>query len=78
MEDSKAIRKKVKKYIDEADDTTVKMIEAMFKVKQENDWWEELPPASKGDIKKALKDLDDGKGIPHKKIKQMYPQWFAK
>ena len=50
----------------------------MFKVKQENDWWEELPPASKGDIEKALKDLDDGKGIPHKKIKQMYPQWFAK
>ena len=78
MEDSKAIRKKVKKYIDEADDTTVKMIEAMFKVKEENDWLDDLPNESKKEIDNALKDLDSGKGIPHKKVKQMYPQWFAK
>ncbi len=78
MEDLKAIRKKVKKYIDEADDTTVKMIEAMLKVKEENDWWDELPVASQEVVEKALKDLDNGKGISHSKVKQMYPQWFAK
>ena len=78
MEDVSALRKKVKKYIDKADDTTVKMINAMFKVQEDNDWWDGLPKQSKANIDKALKELDNDKGIPHKKVKEMYPQWFVK
>ena len=73
-----ALRKKVKKYIDKADDTTVKIINAMFKVQEDNDWWGDLPKQSKANIDKALKELDNDKGIPYKKVKEMYPQWFVK
>ena len=50
----------------------------MFKVQEDNDWWDELPKQSKANIDKALKELDNDKGIPSKKVKEMYPQWFVK
>ena len=29
-------------------------------------------------IDEAIKELDDGKGTSHEKVKEMYPQWFRK
>ncbi len=78
MNAGKELREKVKKYIDEADDTTVKMVCAMLEAKQESDWWDELPEEVQQEIDEAIKELDAGKGIPHEKVKEMYPQWFRK
>jgi len=72
------IRKQVKKYIDEADNTTVKMIHAMLETQQQSDWWDDLPENVQEEIDSAIEDLDQGKGVPHKKMKEMYPQWFKK
>ena len=71
MTDIKDLRRRVKKIIDTADDTTVKMVHAMLEVKLENDWWDELPPS-------ARKEIDTGKGISHEQIMKTYPQWFTK
>jgi hypothetical protein len=32
----------------------------------------------KKEISEAGKELDKGTGIPHEKVKKMYPQWFLK
>ncbi len=76
--DIQEIRKQVKKYIDEADNTTVKMIYAMLETQQQSDWWDDLPENVKEEIDSAIQDLDQGKGIPHEKMQEMYPQWFKK
>ena len=72
------IRKKVKKYIDEADDHVVKMVYSMLEADREDDWWDELPPAVQKSILKAEKELREGKGIPHKVVMKKYSKWLTK
>ncbi len=78
MNDVKEMRKQVKKYVDNADDITVKMIHAMLEVQQEDDWWDQLPSKQKKDIDTAIQQLDEGQGIPHEIVKKTHPQWFVK
>ena len=72
------IRKKVKKYIDEADDHVVKMVYSMLEADREDDWCDELPPAVQKSILKAEKELREGKGIPHKVVMKKYSKWLTK
>ena len=74
----KQMRQEVKKYIDNADDTTVKMVYAMLEAKQENDWWDKLPSDVRKEIDEALVELDKGKGIPHEVIMKKYSKWFSR
>lgn len=78
MDNVNQLRKEVKKYIDAADETTVKMVYAMLEAKQENDWWDQLPGKVKSEIDEALAELDKGKGIPHEAVLKKYSQWFAR
>lgn len=78
MENINILRKQVKDYIDAADDTTVKMMHAMLEVQQQSDWWDDLPESVRDEIDSAIVELDEGKGIYHEKVKEMYPQWFKK
>lgn len=78
MEDINSLRKQVKEYIDVADDVTVKMVHAMLQVQQQNDWWDELPGDVQAEIDAALNEMNNGGGIAHEKVKEMYPQWFGK
>jgi len=72
------MRKEVKKYIDRADEPTLKSVQALLLEKEKGDWMDELPIAVINDIDKALNDLDAGKGISHAEIAKKYPQWFMK
>lgn len=79
MNDVNILKKQVKKYIDTADEKVVKMVHAMLAVNaEENDWWDEIPNNIKDEINEAIKDLDEGKGIPDEEVKKMYQQWFPK
>ena len=72
------MRKKVKKYIDEADDHVVKMIYSMLEADREDDWWDDLPLAVQKGILKAEKQLKEGKGIPHEVVMKKYSKWLTK
>ncbi len=72
------IREQIKKYIDKADDKTVIMIHALLEAEQKYDWWDELPEAVKASVDKALKEANEGKGIPHEEVVKKYKEWFAK
>ena len=74
----KQMRLEVKKYIDKADDTTVKMVYAMLEAKQEDDWWDKIPTDVQKEIDAALAELDKGKGIPHEVVMKKYSKWFTK
>ena len=72
------MRKKVKKYIDEADDRVVKMVYSMLETDREDDWWDDLSASVKNKIIKAEKQLKEGKGIPHEEVMKKYSKWLTK
>lgn len=72
------MRKKVKKYIDEADDHVVKMVYSMLEVDRKEDWWDDLPKEVQDSIDKAIEELDTGKGIPHEVVMKKYKKWFTR
>jgi hypothetical protein len=72
------MRKKVKKYIDEADDHVVKMVYSLLEADREDDWWDDLPKEVQDSIDKAITQLDAGKGIPHEVVMKKYKKWFTR
>jgi hypothetical protein len=72
------MRKKVKKYIDEADDHVVKMVYSLLETDREDDWWDDLPKEVQKSIDKAIAELDAGKGIPHEVVMKKYKKWFTR
>jgi hypothetical protein len=73
------IRKKVKKYIDGADEHVVKVIYSMFEADgKQDDWWEELPAPVRRSIIKAESELKAGKGIPHEVVMKKYKKWLSR
>lgn len=72
------MRKKVKKYIDEADDHVVKLIYSMLEADRLDDWWNDLPKEVQNSVLKAEKELKKGKGIPHEIVMKKYSKWLTK
>jgi hypothetical protein len=72
------MRKKVKKYIDEADDHVVKMVYSLLEADREEDWWDDLPATVQKGILRAEKQLREGKGIPHEVVMKKYSKWLTK
>lgn len=74
----KDIRKEVKKYIDVADDRMVKIIHALLEADKEQDWWDEISNEEKSSINRGLRQLKQGKGIPHEEVIKKHAKWFTK
>jgi len=72
------MRKKVKKYIDEADDHVVKLVYSMLEADREDDWWSDLPKAVQNSVLKAEKELKNGKGVSHESVMKKYSKWLTK
>jgi len=72
------LKKEVKKWIDDADEQMAKTIHAMLQSDRERDWWDDISEAEKEAIEAGLRQLKNGRGIPHSEVKQKYPQWLAK
>ena len=74
----KDIRAEVKEYIDHADERMVKIIHAMLEADQDQDWWDEISDEEKSSIDRGLRQLEQGKGIPHEEVVKRHPKWFKK
>ena len=80
--ETRELRKEVKQYIDQADGRMLKAIRAMLETDTKNaevsdEWLEEISEGEKAAIKKGLKQLDNGEGIPHEEAKKRL-KWFPK
>ena len=71
------MRKKVKKFIDDADDHVVKMVYSMLESDRDENWWDDLPESVKKSILKSEKQLSDGKGIPYEVVMKKYSKWLT-
>lgn len=77
MDEVTILKNKAKKYLDNADEKTVKMVYAMLEVDAQNDWWDDLPAAAKDSIQRALKDVENGKVTSHKEVMRKYKKWLS-
>lgn len=78
------LRNEAKQYIDEADEKAIKMVIAMLEVNahedddEDADWWKNMPDDVKAEIEEAIKEADEGKGIPHEEVRKSYMKWLTK
>ena len=78
------LRNEAKQYIDEADEKAIKMVIAMLEVNaneeddEDADWWKNMPDDVKTEIEEAIKEADEGKGIPHEEVRKSYMKWLTK
>ncbi len=66
------LRKKIKKGVENADEKTLKMLEALLTIEQEYDWWDEAEEALKSSIRRAQDDIESGNIIPHNEVMKKY------
>jgi predicted transcriptional regulator len=77
MSGTKELKKQVKKYIDEADEHTLKIVHAMLEANEE-DWYHSLGNEQKKSLQKSIKQADNGELIPHEEVKKMIAKWVTK
>ena len=78
MSDTEMLRSEVKNYIDKADVHVLKMMRAMIKADNEDDWWDELEEEEKKSIERGLGDLKKGKTMLHDEVIKKHSEWFSK
>ena len=78
MDELEYMRSEVKKFIETADEKTVKMIHAMLEVEADVDWWDTMPDDIKQNVEEAIKQGERGEVLTHQEVKSKYPQWFTK
>ncbi len=75
----KELKKTAKKYIDQADERMVKVVIAMLEADQGDDpLWDELTPAQQKGIDIGLKQIEEGRTIPHAIAVKKVQKWLAK
>jgi len=86
MTATEALRKEAKKYIDEADDKSLRIVKAILKKERQEEEdtengevdWDDLPEELQMRIDRAIKQTDEGGGTLHEEVVAKYPQWFRK
>ena len=84
---TEALRKEVKKYVDKADDKSLRIVKAILEKEQQEEedtengevYWDDLPEELQMRIDRAIKQADEGGGMPHEEVvAKYYGQWFRK
>ncbi|MBL7689972.1 MAG: hypothetical protein JNM41_00145 [Flavipsychrobacter sp.] len=78
MTTTEALRKQVKKYIDHADEKSLRMVQAILEIEQQQDFWDTLPKHAKDDVAEALLQSDRGEGKTTADVMKKYQQWRTK
>ncbi len=78
MTATQALRKEVKKYIDKADDKSLRMVRAILEIDQEEDFWDKLPEHVKADVAEAKLESEKGEGFTTDEVMKRYEKWLTK
>ena len=78
MTATQALRKQVKKYIDRADDKSLRMVQAILEIEQEEDFWDRLPEQVKADVEEAKQQSERGEGYTTEEVMKKYDKWLTK
>lgn len=74
----KELKKEVKKYIDDADEETVKAMHAMFEGEGDDDLWNSLSEGERESINRGVKNIEEGRTFTHEEVMKKYSKWLTK
>jgi predicted transcriptional regulator len=77
MDEVTLMKNQAKKYLDNADERTIKMVFAMLEVDAQKDWWDDLSDGAKNSIDRGLKDIEMGNVTPHEEVMKKYKKWLS-
>ena len=77
MTATEALRKQIKKNIDKADEISLRRINAILEIDQQ-DFWDTIPDHVKDDVEEALLQSKRGEGKPHEEVMKKYDKWRTK
>jgi predicted transcriptional regulator len=77
MDEITILKNQAKKYLDTADEKTIRMVYAMLEVDSEKDWWDDLPAEAKKSIERGLDDIKKGKVTLHEDVMKKYRKWLS-
>ena len=72
-----AMRKQVKKYIDKADENSVRRVDTILETDQQ-DFWDTLPQHVKEDVEAAFLQSERGEGEAHEEVMKKYRNLYVK
>lgn len=78
MTTTEALRKQVRKYVDTADENSLRRIQAILEIDAQQDFWDTLPNYVKADVEEALLQSERGEGKPHHEVMKKYKKWLTK
>jgi predicted transcriptional regulator len=78
MTATEMLRKQVKKYIDTADENSLRRVNAILEIDRQQDFWDTLPAHVKDDVEEALLQSERGEGNTHEDVMKKYDKWRTK
>jgi predicted transcriptional regulator len=78
MSTTKLSRKQVQQYISVADEKSLRIVQAILDIEQDEDWRDTMPVEVQKSVEHAIKESDEGECIPHDDVKKMYQKWLKK
>jgi hypothetical protein len=78
MTTTEVLRKQVKKYVEKADEKSLRIVRAILEIEQEEDFWDELPAHVKDDVAEAEAQSERGEGKTTAEVFKKYRQWHTK
>ena len=54
------------------DDETINYLKIVKESRSSNDWWDDLTDSQKQGIERGLRDIEQGRIVPHDQVKKKY------
>lgn len=58
------------------DDSIIERIKLLKMQHSPKDWWDEISDEEKAAIEEGLKDIREGRVVPHEELKKRYEKWL--
>ena len=77
---AKVLDKEINNYLEHLNTHQKEVVLSVVKTfaQEENDWWENVEESAKESIERGLKQMKEGKTIPHDEVMKKYKKWLSK
>lgn len=72
MTEIEILREEVKAHIERADEKSLRRVQAILQIDEEDDFWDTLHDDVKADVEIAIAESKRGEGVPHEEVMKKY------
>ncbi|WP_419801695.1 hypothetical protein [Mucilaginibacter sp.] len=72
MFEAEQLKQSIIQTLDQADEKTLRMLQAILQIHLEHDFWDDLPDEIKNEVEESIKQGERGEGITHEEMMKKY------